>query len=878
MSFLSIQIKRLLTIKSRTRKGEALNLWILRTLTWIVFVLFTLTLCSPDLTASKPERSKETKKIAAGERYKASRVHEFFLGKDYRALWITPLETEVLDLRTFAGGLHPVKRVGGTQTLGLAMKGEDGRDYTFRGIDKDPTQFLPPSFMDTLAARIIQDQTAAAHPAGPLLVPPIAEAVGLLHSEPKFVFLPDDPALGEFQKEFGGALGTIEVFPTVPPGMKTGSYGATEILDSMEMWERLVADPENRVDSRQYLQARLVDLLIGDWDRHRFQWRWAKIPGKPRWQPIPQDRDQAFVSYEGILLSWVRFRFPQLVKFTGSIPAMEGLTWNGWEIDRWILTDLGWPAWKEIATAVESRVTDDVIETAVKRMPPEYYDVNGPKLASTLKKRRDKLLDAAERYYKHLAARVDIHGTNRDERAKIQHFDEGSVEVRLGLVEEDQTDGDPYYRRKFSPQETQEVRIYLHEGDDRAVSKGRGTGAIKVRVIGGAGQDVVDDSKGGGIHFFDAEGQNRLIEGPGSKYDARPYKKRVEFPEEPWAKERDWGRHTAPVFSLAFSSDFGFLLGGGISTTSYGFRKYPHSAQHTISGGFAIGAMSFLVDYRGEFRRLNSPLFGTLTAQVSGIEFLRFYGFGNETTSDRKDDFYKIKQAQISLFPALNLEFAPYFELFIGPEIKYANSNLDEDTLLGQTNPYGADEFGQVGLRLGLACDTRIPTDFASPGIRLLAEVFYYPEIWDAERPFGSVQGEVSVYLPYSRHLTLALRAGGKKVFGTYPFHESAFIGGSSTVRGFRRGRFAGDAALYGNAELRLILGKAVILIPGEYGIFGLTDIGRVYLDGEISKKWHTAYGGGFFFSVLDLSTVFSLAVAASEEKTSVYFKAGFSF
>lgn len=288
--------------------------------------------------------------------------------------------------------------------------------------------------------------------------------------------------------------------------------------------------------------------------------------------------------------------------------------------------------------------------------------------------------------------------------------------------------------------------------------------------------------------------------------------------------------------------------------------------------------MSFRVDYEGEFRPLNSPLFSTLSTRVSGIEFLRFYGFGNETSSDKKDDFYKIKQAHISLFPAVRLDLTSFIELFIGPEIKYANTNLDEDTLLGQTTPYGAEEFGQVGLRLGFDCDTRNPTGFASPGIRLRAEGSYYPEVWDVESQFGTIQGEATAYLPATRRLILAFRAGGKKVFGTFPFHEAAYIGGSANVRGFRQGRFAGDASLYGNTELRLILGKAVIFIPGEYGIFGLTDVGRVYLEGETSKKWHTAYGGGFFFSVLDLSTVFPLAVAVSEEKTSVYFKAGFSF
>ncbi|NIM96889.1 MAG: hypothetical protein GTO24_02025, partial [candidate division Zixibacteria bacterium] len=484
--------------------------------------------------------------MAAGERYKASGFHELLLGKDYRDLWTAAIQVEVLDLRNFAGGLRPVMRIGGKQTLGLAMKGADGRDYTFRGIDKDPTQFLPPSFMGTLAARVIQDQTAAAHPAAELIVSPLAKAVGLLHVEPKLGVLPDDPALGEFRNTFGGALGTLHEFPSVPIGMEIGSFGATEILDSMGMWKRLLAGPENRIDSREYLRARLVDILISDWDRHRFQWRWAKIPGKLRWQPIPEDRDQAFASYEGLLLSWVRFRFPQLVKLTDSIPGMEGLTWNGWEIDRWVLPDLEWPVWIEIATSVWNRVTDSVIDTAVSRMPKEYYDLSGSKLALILKKRRNKLLEAAERYYKHLAAQVDIHGTDLNEIAEIKHFDDGMVEVRLALHRKEQASGEAYYKRKFSSQETKEIRLFLHGGDDRVVSTGRRTGAIKIRVIGGAGQDVVDDSKGGGIHFFDSEGQNNLIKGSGSIYDPRPYKQKVKFPEEPWAKERDWGRHTVP--------------------------------------------------------------------------------------------------------------------------------------------------------------------------------------------------------------------------------------------------------------------------------------------------------------------------------------------
>ena len=115
---------------------------------------------------ANPDTQTQTKAVTAGTKYRASLLHRWFLGRDYRSLWVTPIQAEILDLAGCAGGLIPVRRVGGMQTLGLAIQGKDGRSFTFRGVDKDPTSFLPASFSDTLAERIMQDQTAAAHPAG----------------------------------------------------------------------------------------------------------------------------------------------------------------------------------------------------------------------------------------------------------------------------------------------------------------------------------------------------------------------------------------------------------------------------------------------------------------------------------------------------------------------------------------------------------------------------------------------------------------------------------------------------------------------------------------------------------------------------------------
>jgi len=85
--------------------------------------------------------------------------------------------------------------------------------------------------------------------------------------------------------------------------------------------------------------------------------------------------------------------------------------------------------------------------------------------------------------------------------------------------------------------------------------------------------------------------------------------------------------------------------------------------------------------------------------------------------------------------------------------------------------------------------------------------------------PFGEGHAEASSYLTahIPLHPTLALRVAGKKVWGTYPFYEAAYIGGATTVRGFVEHRFAGDAALYGNAELRLSVAKFYLLVRASW-------------------------------------------------------------
>jgi hypothetical protein len=355
----------------------------------------------------------------------------------------------------------------------------------------------------------------------------------------------------------------------------------------------------------------------------------------------------------------------------------------------------------------------------------------------------------------------------------------------------------------------------------------------------------------------------------------------------PWIPPRDWGKQTIPFPWIGYGPDTGLFLGGGFITKLFGFRKEPFSSEHTFRAGLAFRAKSMRLDYLGEFRRENSAAYTSIDARASGIEIFRFYGFGNETTSNEDDDFYKVQQRQFSFDLSFNLPLAGSLSFNVGPMVKYSTTNLDQKNLIGSIRPYGSEHFGQIGVHGKLAYDTRNLISAPTHGAHIFLEGKYFPALWDVESGFGYLHIESSAYLTASSislQPTVAIRVGGERVFGEYPFHEAAFIGGGglthsgSTVRGFYAQRFAGDSAIYGNAELRLRLSEIYFFFPGEMGLFVLGDVGRVYFGGEDSKKWHRAIGAGIWLSLLDRKNTFSIALAKSDERLGLYLSGGFLF
>lgn len=828
--------------------------------------------------------SAEKRVVIVNQTYQSS--HPKLLGSGYRNLYTTPIEVDVLDLSTFAGGLKPVMRVGGLQTASLAMVGEDGRSYTFRPLIKRPDALIPQEFMGTPLEWLIQDQMSAQHPAANLIISSLSKAIGVLEVEAKLVIMPDDPSLGEFRQDFQGILGTIAEYPTTVSDKSPGFHGATEIVSTVELWELYRKEPNQWPDTEQYLRARFLDLVVGDWDRHHGQWRWARIPGKEDWQPIPEDRDQALSNYNGMVMGIGRLTgLPQFNKFEATYPSMYGLTFNAWPVDRHVLVTLEWPTWEKIAYEVQANLTDQVIEDALSRMPLEYLELVGESMSTILKARRDSLMEAARSFYLHLAGEVDVVCTDFDETVHIETSPNGELEVTVEEVNTLNRSGD-FYRRTFIAKETNEVRIYLLDGIARIEVESFPPKAPRVFVIGRGTPVLVGETKH--VEYVDLDSKRKIETHTDIK---ELYGIPDPNEEATWAQTLDWGKVTVPVGIVNYRSDAGWIFGGGFERQLFSFDKSPYGQKHLLLGGYAIGVNQPVAHYSGEFRRRQQQSFFSLSADLSGMDNLRYYGFGNETEGNEHDDRYRIKNMRLTLFPAWTWAKGPVYEVpsftkpperttvfAAGPILKYGSSSTDPGTILDEEKPYGIGRFGQFGVGAVFHHDGRKTRKILEGGINVDVRGSYYFPAWDVESQFGNIGGFFGGHIPMGSRVLLALSIEGKRVFGDYPFFEAAYLGGRGSIRGYKPNRFAGDGVLLGTAELRVRVYDLQFPIPGTIGLFGGSEVGRVFLDEEESKKWHPAWGGGVFFEMLRGLSVFSLSGWKGREDYTIQFKAGFDF
>lgn len=816
--------------------------------------------------------------IVPGARYHAGGFHRFLFGGNHRDAWETPVRVAVLDLDTFAGGLTPTEVGGGMQTSSLHLENPEGREFVFRSVDKDLTTIVPEDLRGSLVHRLFQDEVSSMYPLGGLVVGSLLDATGIPHVNPSLRIMPDDPRLGEFRERFAGMLGLIEERPDEGPDDTPGFRNARKIVGTDELFERLNEDPEHQVDARIYLRARLFDMWINDWDRHADQWRWMRRPAGDhlRWVPVPRDRDQAFVHFDGFLISVGRFVVPKLIAFDSTYPALKGLTLNSVMLDRRLLSGLERPAFDSAARSLQATLSDSVISRAVAQLPASYAAADTARLAGKLRARRAHLSDIAGKFYEALAGVVDIHATDAPEVARVEYAGDGSVTLVLTDAREGSEVGE-WFRRTFHPGETSQLRVYLHGGDDSATVTGARHSPIVVRVIGGNGDNRLRDERPGGyIRFYDQGPTSGIEYGPPDSLDRRPLVPGRDSLEPP---PPDHGGYVGPLVNLAYEDDLGVVYSLGARYQKWGFRKRPYSSDWELLYRHAAGYDATGVTLKGDLRQESSGWHLRVEGAWSELGVLRFYGFGNETAGGNGPE-WRVDRGEYRLHTALAYNPKQWMEFSAGPVLRYGTVSDDAGRLaaLGAT---GLGSVGQVGVELRARRDTRTSPHYTGSGTLMEVTGEYYPAAWDLDAAYGALTAEGRAYqkLPVPMTPVIALRAGGRRVWGEFPFYDAAYLGGVGNLRSYAHDRFAGEGSLYGNAELRVPVGRVPLYIfPVRLVLFGFGDVGRVFADGERSDAWHTAFGGGVSLGFINPQNNLTISLADNEERTALYISFGFDY
>jgi hypothetical protein len=735
------------------------------------------------------------------------------------------------------------------------------------------------------------------------VVPRLLRALGILHLEPTAYVMGDSPRLGEFRETFANMIGLLEEKPNEGPDDTPGFAGSRKIKDSDKLLEDLEESPEYRLDEREYLRARLVDFIINDTDRGSDQWRWARFgdEGAYTYRPIPRDRDWAFVNGDGLLARLVRGTFPKMAEFDDDFPRLAAFTFSSHMLDRRLLTRLTRAEFAAELAHVQQTLTDDVIAAAVGDLPAPFQPGHADALARALSVRRDALGDVVWPWYRWLFREPDLRATDEDDIVHLQHQADGSLRVTMATREAPET---AYYDRTFPPDETHEVRVYLHGGIDHAQVSGE-PARVRTLVVGGGGDDVLEDATGR-ARFYDDRGDNEFRTGGRTYVSTRGW----EAPEIPeglrlgraWAP--DYGKSNGFGPSFGYSEGAGVLLGGSYTRTNYGFRRLPYAWRSTASilYGTSSGGWggTLAIDYRGENTRRGLAL----ELMASEIDAFRFSGFGNDAPELAEDDDL-VMMDRVRFHPALVWHLgprpgaptkdeeedeeeegageeaegeeeagsapqrpfdaaphAPSGRITLGPIVQWTDPRFRSGNPLSGSTAY--DNFGQAGAQLTFAYQATDQPAAPRRGFTATLQAAGFPKLWDVTEAYGTLAGTLTGYVPIVARTHLALRAGGTHVLGdAYPVWDAAFLGGRTTLRGYEWQRFAGESAAFGNVELRVPVDTVEIFANGELGVFALTDAGRVWVDDASAGDWHTSWGGGVWFATMNRSL--SLTYARGE-------------
>jgi len=795
-----------------------------------------------------------------------SKVHRYFFGDNYRKDYAMPTKLPVIRISKIKGGLKPVQLGGGNQSRSLRLKDNKGKEYVLRSVEKYPEVLLPEALRTTFAKSILEDNMASQHPFTSLVVPVLAQAAGVPHSNPIIGMVSPDENFGDYGPIFENTVCLLE--ERHPIGDSDNTF---------KLFKKLDKDNDNSVDAKTYLRAKALDVLMGDWDRHEDQWRWkADTTTKGlRYKVVPRDRDQVFFLTDGKIQRFAQRSdlLPMMQGFERDLKDINWFLWEGREMNSRILSQYTEAEWDKEIIEFCALFTDEVFEQALQRLPKETYDLRAPQFLAQLKQRRASLPREMNKFYHFFNRIVDINGTDKNEKAMISDAGDGKLKIELFKLNKSGQQKDLLFSNTFDPKITKWINIYLRDGND-SININKTNSPIHLRIITAKGKKhyqvaALDQP----IRVF---GLPKGITTEG-KDAGKLHMKLSKDTLNTRFVSKDMYPRTTLLPNIGFNLDDGISLGAIVKRTNPGFRKQPYGNSQSLSFLYSFATSAFRFKYSGDWLNALGKADILLQASVQAPDNTRnFFGVGNNSVNENEIRFYRIRYNLVQVDPMLRWR-RPKSTFQVGPSFQYygfdpsdnQNKLVNNVALIGSPDSLTIDQNKFfAGATVEFTNDTRDRQLLPTLGSHIQFKLQGYKGLSKTANSFGQFIGSIALYknIDGRANVVLANRFGGTITVGKPTFYQHAHLGGEGSLLGYRQFRFAGRHSFYNNLETRVKFGDFVsYILPGEVGMLGLYDVGRVWAANEQSNTWHQGVGGGLYFAPASLAVVRALAVYSKE-------------
>ncbi len=802
---------------------------------------------------------------------KKNDIYKFFFGRHFRRTYGKDVTVESVDLTKLHGGLTPIRMGGGHQTNSLRLIDAENREYNMRAVKKSATRFIQSvafkndyvvdDFENTLTEKFLLDFYTTTNPYYPMVIPPMQKALDIFHAKPQLFYVPKQSALREYNERFGDELYMIEERPAVEH-QDVERFGAPQdIISTDDMLANIQKNSRTKVDRQEFMRVRLFDMLVGDWDRHSDQWRWAEFKKGDDvvYHPIPRDRDQVFPRYDGVFFKAIMGIPPlrHMQDYKDDIKSVKWFNREPYPLDLSVLEASDLDEWMEQVRFIQTHLTDEVIKESFDQLPVEVKNNYDNVVIEKLIARREKLAEFAEEYHKVLSRIVILKGTNDSDEFHITRLPKGQTHVKI-YSGKDRT---VILDRVFDKKLTKEIRVYGLNDSDKFVVEGKPSNPIKVRLIGGIDDDIYEVKKNRNVKIYDYKN--------GNSTKASSFLTKKKFIDDYEMNTYDYKMPMYNAFTMlpniGYNPDDGLKIGLSPTYTFNGFDRKPYSTRHSFKLNYYFATEGFEANYKGTFIKAigkwNLDLNGRFTSPAYSTNF---FGLGNKTENFQEElgmNYNRVRQESYEIGPSVYKVFPNNGRLDFFGNYRFIKVEENHDRIVSHSGDVNSEVFrGQNFTEIGT---NYLYKNYDNESLPTLGMTFLLHAKWvtnneKIENNFLYTEGNLGFTHKISSNgrLTVASMVKGKWIIGNgYEFYQGAFLGGDQDLRGYRNGRFVGDKTLLHTSDLRLDLVKIKAGIPMRLGLFTGFDYGRVWYDNENSKKWHSSYGGGIWLNGAQMIT-----------------------